>query len=609
MMLRKEASYHQQLQEDIEHLISEEYFVHDAPYWALETQKEITHSGESPLFVHKLLASNKFEQEHGSIKFQRSLASSSGRRSAPPMRNGKMFYRPNRTHQYLSATDLRDMAGSDAQLKYGRPTRTTLLRARHRTTSTPINSYELRREMVKRTEEVKTISVYSAPKEFFNLYTSDGESAHAFITGARYNRARFLDAKGLTMYGVYMPRDQPQNCFITGSAKMKDVGDDIPSAPPDSPRSDVDIKSAPPQSHHMSRPASYKLSSARKNLKPSAIRPRSAWEGIANGAKESQNVMDRPKSAMEVKKDTHDEVIVNIADVKGRGVHVILKGQKLVEAMSSDSKLPRVQGVSVPKVRKSDDPVDEMFMLNQPPSTPINIAEGEKENQDLELMSAVKHSMDRIVDYPSDKARENHPQSKDLLEEKKEEKIKWIDHKQIRQGSQIDLIKAEGKTLHEASKPQSKQESTQNPRRESIEGDFAEENKKEKDDRGDTITIVIPQEGTMEDSEVAEKMNQHPKKDEEVGRKQTKKILDKDVTFFLTEESDDKLKNGSETRDMLHTSRKEDASANSEEIKHVEVNNYDSIRKDDMNDRLTADDFPFENSSEKVEVGSESKES
>ncbi|KAK3605345.1 hypothetical protein CHS0354_033834 [Potamilus streckersoni] len=612
---QKEASYHQQLQEDIDHLISEDD--HDAPYWALETQKEITHSGESPLFVHKLLASSKFEQEHGEIKFQRSLASSSGRRSAPPMRNGKMFYRPNRTHQYLSATDLRDLAGSDAQLKYGRPTRTTLLRARHRTTSTPINLYESRREMVKRAEEVKINSVYSAPKEFFNLYTSDGESAHAFITGARYNRARFLDAKGLTMYGVYMPRDQPQNCFITGSAKMRDVGDDIPSAPPDSPRSDTDIKSTPSQSHHLPRPASYKFSSIRKSLKPSVTRPRSAWEGVANDAKESQNVVDRPKSAIEGKKDIHDEVIVNIPDLKGRGVTVILKGQRLVEAMSSDSKLPRVQGVSVPKVRKSDDPVDEMFMLNQPPSTPINLAEGEKDNQDLESMSVVKPSMDRNADYPSEKTRENQLQRKDLQEEKKEEKNKLMDHKQIRQGSQTVLIKAEGKALHESPRLQSKQESKQNPRRESIAGDFAQENQKENDDKGDAVTIVIPLEGKMEDFEVAEKFNEHSTKNEEAEIKQNK-YFDKNVTFFITEEgAEDKLTNGSETHDMSHAGKK-DASANSE-LKHEEINKYGSIHKDDMNDRvtakddmndrITADDFPFENSSKKVEVESESKES
>lgn len=34
------------------------------------------------------------------------------------------------------------------------------------------------------------------------------------------------------MYGVYMPRGHPSDCFITGPRRIKDVGDDIPSAPP-----------------------------------------------------------------------------------------------------------------------------------------------------------------------------------------------------------------------------------------------------------------------------------------------------------------------------------------------------------------------------------------
>ena len=45
-------------------------------------------------------------------------------------------------------------------------------------------------------------------------------------------RAHLVDSKGLTVYGVYMPRGHPSDCFITGPRRLKDVGDDIPSAPP-----------------------------------------------------------------------------------------------------------------------------------------------------------------------------------------------------------------------------------------------------------------------------------------------------------------------------------------------------------------------------------------
>lgn len=45
--------------------------------------------------------------------------------SAPPVYQGALYYRPNRAHQYLSATELRDAAENDVIVKYGRPTRTT----------------------------------------------------------------------------------------------------------------------------------------------------------------------------------------------------------------------------------------------------------------------------------------------------------------------------------------------------------------------------------------------------------------------------------------------------------------------------------------------------
>lgn len=72
----------------------------------------------------------QFEQEHGIIEFERSVLRSNTRRSSAPRRrhlNGKKeYYRPNSTHQYLSATDLRSLSDSeDSIIRYGRPTRTT----------------------------------------------------------------------------------------------------------------------------------------------------------------------------------------------------------------------------------------------------------------------------------------------------------------------------------------------------------------------------------------------------------------------------------------------------------------------------------------------------
>lgn len=46
-------------------------------------------------------------------------------------------------------------------------------------------------------------------------------------------RAHFLDAKSLSVYGVYMPRTNPQGIFMTGHAKRsRDKGQNIPAVPP-----------------------------------------------------------------------------------------------------------------------------------------------------------------------------------------------------------------------------------------------------------------------------------------------------------------------------------------------------------------------------------------
>lgn len=37
---------------------------------------------------------------------------------------------------------------------------------------------------------------------------------HAFLIGARYNRAHFVDFKSFSHHGVYMPRDNPNSCFV-----------------------------------------------------------------------------------------------------------------------------------------------------------------------------------------------------------------------------------------------------------------------------------------------------------------------------------------------------------------------------------------------------------
>ena len=58
--LYRSAEDQQQIHNDIDHLIQQEYMEQSsAPRWAIRVSRESTHSGESPLFINKLLAPNK----------------------------------------------------------------------------------------------------------------------------------------------------------------------------------------------------------------------------------------------------------------------------------------------------------------------------------------------------------------------------------------------------------------------------------------------------------------------------------------------------------------------------------------------------------------------
>lgn len=419
----------------------ENYALHGAPYWVNDVQKEITNSGESPLFTNNLLATGKFEQEHGSIHFERALLSSNRRRLAKPRRrhlNGKKeYYRPNSTHQYLSATDLRNLnENEEIMVRYGRPTRTTLLRARQRTNSAPVNAYDLRREN-KRAEDAKSQSMFAASRDLFerettpisyrsyNMYATNGETMHSFLTGARYNRAHLVDSKGLTVYGVYMPRENPAECFIAGPRRLKDVGEDIPSAPPDSPRSDIEETLSPT---NVSRPTSSRptpsrptSSSSRSITKQWSSRPASNRKQISFPTKLSRPVSAKDsntrslpsKSSDGAKKETHfpDELTMSVPEHINKtgkhGVYVTLKGQKMIESVQS--KLPRVTGISFPKIRKSRDFVEEIHYTSQPPPTPVD-------------PSAVSHNRSRVEPSHADEHSEiNANEDKKELQEPTEE--------------------------------------------------------------------------------------------------------------------------------------------------------------------------------------------
>ncbi|XP_060065518.1 uncharacterized protein LOC132545864 [Ylistrum balloti] len=374
----REPTYLQQIRDELDRSQTEKFVEgHRSPNWAIDTSKESNHSGESPLFVHGLLSAKKYDQ-HGKHLHEPRTKSLVRGRSAPPKRSGTLYYRPNTTHQYLSATELHQTSqSSDAtNLKYGRPTRTTLLRARQRSNSAPVNAYTQRRESAKKMESTQ-YSAIPTPREYLPARKKE-ESTHAFLTGARYNRAHLLDAKGLTVYGVYMPRKNPMACFMTGAAssRLKEKAEEVPP-PPDTPRSEVSDyhdQTSKPEFHPRPSTAPGKRLLSGKMVTP-RDRPKSAWGDAATSCdiiqNESENLSNDETS---YKQQILDDIILtpNGLNVQGSRVLVSLRSSKQY-LRTSESTLPSVTGISVPKVisKRPRDPVEETSLVNQPPPTPV----------------------------------------------------------------------------------------------------------------------------------------------------------------------------------------------------------------------------------------------
>ena len=66
------------------------------------------------------------------------------------------------------------------------------------------------------------------------------------------------------------------------------------------------------------------------------------------------------------------------------GVYVTLKGPKVIDAV--ESKLPRVTGISLPKLRKRHDAVEETVFVNQPPPTPVDVSLGSVDRNRFEAL-------------------------------------------------------------------------------------------------------------------------------------------------------------------------------------------------------------------------------
>ncbi|XP_076096317.1 uncharacterized protein LOC143067150 isoform X2 [Mytilus galloprovincialis] len=362
----KDEQHHQQIKDSVDRQTDEDFIErYGSPGWVAEANREVSHGGENPLYINRLLSPCKHDNDSSYTGSRAVTPTPSGRIPNTPKRGGSLYYRQTTPHQYLSATDLPILSSTEPMPILGRPTRTTLLRARQRCNSAPINAYQKRRDVPIKlpcgnqgnhgnqplSREPSTVSL-----------SVEGESNHAFLTGARYNRARLMDVKSFNVYGVYMPRSNPLDCFMSGPAmsRLRERNEESPGAPPDTPRSDDDDTTDEKETKQK-RPATAPSKRLLSSSTPSGGRPRSARV---------------------------DSIVpsINIMQDERKGVIVTLKGFKSPPPQKKESILPSVTGVSVPtmKYKKSRNIPDDSSIINQPPPTPVGQLSVKDETEHLQ---------------------------------------------------------------------------------------------------------------------------------------------------------------------------------------------------------------------------------
>ncbi|XP_059161878.1 uncharacterized protein LOC131944972 [Physella acuta] len=279
----KGVEFQHSLVQEVQQILRDEaiYKCGPTPTWSLLVHKEPAYTDESPLMTNDFLAANKIDQSSGGGSYPRGLTSPT--KCAPPVRNdGVLYYRPNRMHQYLSATELRNSAQSAVNIQHGRPTRTTLLRARNRSVSAPVTigrDYHQRLEEIRHSSSTHSHQISGSPlhTQYFQLQTSPGdESFYSFLTGARYNRAHCLDSKSVDHSGVYMPRHNPAfGCFYRGPKGqwyLQELEDSLNDSPVNSPN----------RSHHQQpRPTSVPIHPRASNTSHDVGTPTPTEESLA----------------------------------------------------------------------------------------------------------------------------------------------------------------------------------------------------------------------------------------------------------------------------------------------------------------------------------------
>ncbi|XP_063967131.1 uncharacterized protein LOC129279189 [Lytechinus pictus] len=196
-----------------------------SPSWIGKYNKELNHTGEQPLMVQRFLSNNKQEQQDGVLP-----ASSRPQSRFRVDRDDEREYQQGLSlHQYLTATEMPGQSEKLVDVRHGRPTRTSLLRARQRTKNIPVlektkldlrdDIHYLQEQTLKREDKYKSVDV---PEELQPL-TEGEETVHQFLVGARYNRAYYRDAKCFNKVGLYVSRENPQHCFLKNGTTQESL--------------------------------------------------------------------------------------------------------------------------------------------------------------------------------------------------------------------------------------------------------------------------------------------------------------------------------------------------------------------------------------------------
>ncbi|VDI78656.1 Hypothetical predicted protein [Mytilus galloprovincialis] len=122
----KDEQHHQQIKDSVERQTDEDFIErYGSPGWVAEANREVSHGGENPLYINRLLSPCKHDNDSSYTGSRAVTPTPSGRIPNTPKRGGSLYYRQTTPHQYLSATDLPILSSTEPMPILGRPTRTT----------------------------------------------------------------------------------------------------------------------------------------------------------------------------------------------------------------------------------------------------------------------------------------------------------------------------------------------------------------------------------------------------------------------------------------------------------------------------------------------------